>query len=463
MNVLIIGQNAVNGEISGFFETRGYSPFVIEEAGAVKSFSGEAGNFKIRAGADDRKAAFVVITEPTGKPMPDIDGGIPCSIFEPGDMKKISESGAKDPVVILLDYFNESPPASTARALEQALLFAARKIDVVFIFRFMRTAGMETEELYRKARNAGVTFIKYESLKISHDREAGRYDIEVSDGINDVRLSARFIAADSGYGVSEKFAKLAKKLRLKADGAGYINGSRYFLNPSLTGRKGVYYLNPDVCADRLCESLDYTIAAACADLSGGCPDKNHAEVDGEKCVFCYTCFRACPHGAMEPDGENRVMKNRNFACEGCGTCASVCPGNAVTMSEDDFVAAAAQGKSGKVKVFCCENSGELALREILPGLGELASKIDYEAVPCGGRIGFEQISGALRFYGKVITLVCMDDACRHFDGNSRACRQTERLAAMLSKAGVDEGRVFCIKTSHAMANFARDNILEVLK
>jgi len=78
-------------------------------------------------------------------------------------------------------------------------------------------------------------------------------------------------------------------------------------------------------------------------------------------------------------------------------------------------------------------------------------------------MGFEQLSGALRFYGKVIILVCMDDACRHFDGNKRACRQADRLASMLEKAGIDSGRVCCIKISHAMENVLKDSILEEIK
>ena len=461
-NVLILGQNEINGELSDRFCEFGYSPFVIEDAGAIKSFSGEAGAFKVKAGADELEAAFVLITEPPRKPAPNIDGGAAYSIFDAGAMRKISDSNTKIPVAILLDYFNESPPASTVRALEQALMFAARKLNVVVVFRFMRTAGMESEELYRKARNAGITFIKYEHLKITHDSCAGSFDIEVADGTFDVRLTTEFIASDTGYGASDRFVKLAKKMRLKADEAGYINEGRYFLNPALTGRKGVYYIGPDVCFDRIRESVDY-IAAAESGPGGPRPDKNHAEVDGDKCVFCYTCYRACPHGAMEPDAESRVMKNMDSACEGCGTCASVCPGNAITMSSDDFAVTESPGKPEKVKIFCCENSGELALREILPGLGELASRVDFESVPCGGRIGFEQMSGALRLYGKVIVLVCMDDACRHFDGNKRACHQAERLALMLEKAGAGSGGVSCIKTSHAMANFARDNILEVLK
>ncbi|MCL1983537.1 MAG: hydrogenase iron-sulfur subunit [Clostridiales bacterium] len=462
MNVLILGQNGINGEIEKCLTAQGHSAAVISDIGEIKSFSGEAGEFKAKTGTGEVEAALVIVTEPDRKPMPDMGGGMPASIFDAAAMEGAWAFKAKSPVVILLDYFNESPPASTARALEEALVLASKKASTVFLFRFMRTAASGSEELYLKARNAGVTFIKYEKLAISYDEGAESFDIEVSDGVQDVNLKTQFIATDSGHGVSEKFSMLAKKLRLKADEAGYVNESRYFLAPALTGRKGVYYINPDNSESWLQETLEFIVSTAGAVAKEAGEDKNHATVDGDKCAFCYTCYRACPHGAMAPDDENRVMQNMESACEGCGACAAVCPGNAIAMSGDEFAAASLQGKSGKVKMFCCENSGEIALREILPGLGELAAKIDCETVPCGGRIGFEQMSAALRSYGKVVALVCMDDACRHFTGNKSACKQAQRLSAMLEKAGVDKKRAYCIKTSHAMPNAARDEILEVL-
>jgi len=160
--------------------------------------------------------------------------------------------------------------------------------------------------------------------------------------------------------------------------------------------------------------------------------------------------------------EERVMKNSEGACDGCGTCASICPGNAITMSKDNFAPVDVFASSGKIKVFCCENSGEIALESILPSLGEIAGKIEYEAVQCGGRIGFEQLSGTLSNYEKVIVLVCMDDGCRHFDGNKRACLQGERLSGMLVKAGVDKKRVYCLKASHAMALVVKDEIRNII-
>ena len=81
------------------------------------------------------------------------------------------------------------------------------------------------------------------------------------------------------------------------------------------------------------------------------------------------------------------------------------------------------------------------MEKVLPQLGELAALVDVQPDPCGGRIRLEQIADGLGSYGKVLVAVCMDDACKHFDGNKRACLQTSRMADMLTKAGLSSERV----------------------
>ena len=490
MNVLIMGNNDINEALADRFGERGYTAFIIEDVGSVRALRGESGSFTARigvgtggqgaGGAGDMDAVAVVVTEPAGKPVPDIDGGKPTYLFDTAGIRKIADRRSQAPVVFLLDFFNESPPASTVRALEESRALAMKKRNVVYLFRFMRSAGLRHETLYRAARNAGVTFIKYETLDLRYDDEKDIFGVAVSDGIHDVAISTKDIITDSGYGANDSLQALAGRLRLKVNPAGYINEDRYMLNPTLTSRKGVYYFSGDLRADKFDEGVRYTLSAVAADVgcpadetpankavAGGAvadnPEKDYAVVDGEKCVFCYTCYRACPHGAMEPDEDKRAMKNLRIACEACGICAAVCPANAITLHADDFSDAEAAGKRGRVKLYCCENSGDIAVREVLPAMGDLASRIDIETVPCGGRIGFEQLSGALRFYGKTVALVCMDDACLHFDGNKRACKQADRLSGMLEVAGVDKDKVGYIQTSHAMAYVLKDKLTEMLR
>jgi len=129
------------------------------------------------------------------------------------------------------------------------------------------------------------------------------------------------------------------------------------------------------------------------------------------------------------------MKINKEACTGCGICASVCPGNAIETVKDNLYTEI----SGKVKMICCENSGGTVEQ-------------NCETVACGGGINAGQLADALGKYEKVIVVVCKDGACRHFDGNKRACLQTDRISSMLSKAGVSEGRVCLLKKSYGEKN-----------
>lgn len=52
-----------------------------------------------------------------------------------------------------------------------------------------------------------------------------------------------------------------------------------------------------------------------------------AEIDRERCVKCNLCQEACRFEAIEDSQIDPIL------CEGCGTCAIVCPEDAVTLKE----------------------------------------------------------------------------------------------------------------------------------
>ena len=52
-------------------------------------------------------------------------------------------------------------------------------------------------------------------------------------------------------------------------------------------------------------------------------------VDADKCAACLTCYRACPHGAIQPNTSQHRMDILDPACWQCGICAAVCPGRAL--------------------------------------------------------------------------------------------------------------------------------------
>jgi pyruvate formate lyase activating enzyme len=48
-----------------------------------------------------------------------------------------------------------------------------------------------------------------------------------------------------------------------------------------------------------------------------------------KCIFCKMCLEACPHGALSFSDQQIVIDRDR--CEGCGSCADICPSTAMEL------------------------------------------------------------------------------------------------------------------------------------
>ena len=99
------------------------------------------------------------------------------------------------------------------------------------------------ESLYREARNSGVVFFKYDTVSINYSSEDEAYQIVANDLGDSIRISTSnpVLAGKAVY--SDDFLKIIKLLKLKLSGEGRINEDNFFLFPSLTSRKGIYFIN----------------------------------------------------------------------------------------------------------------------------------------------------------------------------------------------------------------------------
>ena len=157
------------------------------------------------------------------------------------------------------------------------------------------------------------------------------------------------------------------------------------------------------------------------------------------------------------------MKNLDSACEGCGICVALCPCDAIALvGENIYELASGRDYSRKTLIMCCENGAYEAIDEALSLMGDLAANADIRPVPCGGGISFEELGQALESYGGVIAAVCPDDACKHFDGNKRACLQAGRMADMLTLAGLSGMDVATVRVSHAMPRALADAVVDFM-
>ena len=543
MNIAILGKSQINSMLERQFSLAGITTLIFENLNDIQAVSGERGSFIIKNKDKIFKASYILVTEEPSLKLDNANrqNGVlhTISLRDSPDLDKLPYS--KMPVVFILDYPSDSTALMTRRALEKAIRLSRRKMNAVIFSKFMRTAGDNLESLYKNARNLGVVFFKYNSISVDYKSDEEIFHILAKDmsGSLEISTNTTVLAGEEVY--SDAFLKVIKLLKLKQDSNGYVREDCFFLFPSLTSRKGIYFTNMKATSGSNSEymaQVEYILAdiksemqmdskAYTSNINGILSDtfdskeysdeahpeeyseeyteaysreyaqayekifsEKYAQVDSAKCVFCYTCYRACPHQAMAPDYENSVMKNLHKGCYGCGICSSICPANAVTMvgndgtGNNDFenvdskitkgcidiveVSKGIEADNGKkttprsLKVFCCENSGVIAFGKIAGNLEQEGLRVEVTSVSCGGELSAEIISLALKDFDKVLVAVCMDNACRHFDGNKRAKLYVERVREMLKASGIDENRAQYMQLSHAMPMVLNGYIREMV-
>jgi coenzyme F420-reducing hydrogenase delta subunit/NAD-dependent dihydropyrimidine dehydrogenase PreA subunit len=251
---------------------------------------------------------------------------------------------------------------------------------------------------------------------------------------------------------------------------GYINGNKFFFEPLLTTRRGIYYFHPDLNERTNDKGVQKILPFLIAELNGlKIKPSVYAKIDPAKCAFCYSCYRVCPHAALEPDlgpdEENNAMKCTEAACMACGACVAICPGQAITLHDESVdtqpisrAEKTAPAKSDTCKVFCCENSAYWAIMSLAEELDKSALKLDVEKIPCGGRVGQDDVVEALVGYDRVLLAVCVDDACKHMVGGKRACQNTEQIAKTVEQMKLPGKKVVCVKASCAMKRVLAEEV-----
>ena len=209
--------------------------------------------------------------------------------------------------------------------------------NVVVLNRDIRTYGRK-ELYYKKAREAGVRFIRYEpEARPEVSMESGKLAITVLD--QNAKLSLRFrpdyLALSAAIRPAPESFPVAQVLKLPFDADGFFLEAHIKLRPLDFVNAGIFLcglghgpksLEESIAQAKGAASRAGTILARKEIAIGG----QVAMVDEDLCVACLTCLRTCPFGVPR-------INDRHFAeidpaaCQGCGNCASACPQEAIQV------------------------------------------------------------------------------------------------------------------------------------
>ncbi len=214
---------------------------------------------------------------------------------------------------------------------------ALKKTDpdmgVYVLYRDIRTYGFR-EDLYQKAREAGVVFIRYTPEEKPRVREeGGNLLVTVKEPLLGLTLE---IAADRLVLASAVIPRANPELfgmfHCGTDPDGFLTEAHPKLRPVDLPSEGLYVAGLAHYPKPVEETVAQAKAAAgraavllsrkILKLSGVIAKHNR-----DICMSCLACLRFCPYGSpyIAPDG--RIAHNE-VKCAGCGICAGICPAKA---------------------------------------------------------------------------------------------------------------------------------------
>lgn len=213
-------------------------------------------------------------------------------------------------------------------------------MDVFILYRDIRTYS-EREELYRKAREMGVVFIRYGLEDKPRVTEASEgLTVAVEDHILKMPVSIKTdLLVLASAVVPRNDEKLARFFKVPLNEDGFFVEAHVKLGPSEFASDGVFLCGTAHYPKPIDESIAQAQAAASRavtllsrktiNTSGEVAYINHA-----RCTGCGVCVSVCPYNAPDilSSGPNAGKADVNpVLCKGCGTCVSSCRSGAALL------------------------------------------------------------------------------------------------------------------------------------
>jgi len=235
-----------------------------------------------------------------------------------------------------------------AQSIENALHLKQLNPDmsVYILYRDIRTYG-ERELKYKKAREAGVIFIRYSldrKPKVSINN--GEVSINIIDHILDreIILTPDLLTLATAI-IPNKVDQLSQFFKISTDEEGFFAERHAKLGPCEFASDGVFLCGLAHYPKPIDESIAQARAAASRAITLLARKNIHtsgtiAEVDPAVCSACGTCVSICPYSApsfIEEDARFFPGKAQinPILCKGCGLCVSTCRSGALHLKGFD--------------------------------------------------------------------------------------------------------------------------------
>jgi heterodisulfide reductase subunit A len=223
-----------------------------------------------------------------------------------------------------------------ARLLRE--LDSTRRVTV--LQRDVMAMGTAYEHEYRRAKRAGVRFVRFDPERPPEILGNGSVSgVRVYHSLlgEERDLAAATVVLTTPLVGQPAAGELSKMLKVPLDGDGFFLEAHVKLRPVEFATDGVFVAGAARFPSNIRESVSQGKAAAAkaaAPMWSGevAVEATTASTDPRLCSACGNCERVCPFGAVTvaPDERGRTASSVNpVICKGCGACVPACPCGAI--------------------------------------------------------------------------------------------------------------------------------------
>ncbi len=334
------------------------------------------------------------------------------------------------------------------------------RLKINVLYTDMRANRKGYEELFRKAQQLGINFVrvKLKNRSVTEEAESKKLIVQADkENGEPVEVKTDMVVLATAAIPSQGSEEVARLFNISRGADGFFMESHPKLKPIDTPADGVFVAGgcqgPKDVPYSVSQGMG-TAARAATILSK--PkwkiEPIVAVVDPEKCrntkVKCGICAKACPYGAIRaPEGQ--VAEAISAMCHGCGTCVAECPADAITQKHFTDAQIFSQIRSAletdpedKILAFLCNWCSYAGADLAGTSRFEYPPVIRPIRVMCSGRVDRDFVLEAFRLgAGMVMVGAChLPYDCHYISGNYKMKARMDALAPMLQKLGMSPER-----------------------
>ncbi|HUX98887.1 MAG TPA: hydrogenase iron-sulfur subunit [Candidatus Deferrimicrobium sp.] len=333
------------------------------------------------------------------------------------------------------------------------------------------------EELYRKARELGVEFIRGKIGNIYI--ESTQFVTELVDTIlaRQINFESDIIVLSTAMLPSKISPEILEISHLKVTEYGFIQQYYPKLKLTETNKVGIYICGA-VAGPKLIPECIADAHSVAVSIEKEYPNGTFLKeapisiINDDLCNGCELCVRLCPFKIpiLIEKNEKKIAFIDQNQCKGCGTCVSLCPTNAVqleSLQRDQLFAQikglltdAVYNEDPIILGFVCEECAYATIDYAGMLRKSYSENVRFIRLPCVGRLSILDLLTAFEYGADLILILgCEEEKCHYLEGNYRAKLLTEILTELLDAIGWESDRI----AIHGLFSADVDKFIDILQ